>query len=97
MCDNNGSFGDDDARAGILKFAINADVLSFTVALTANLCCDRHPAIRNEHAGQLFLFHPSGRRLERKKPIRNIKIFVLSFIILVLVTTVECYEHELNC
>lgn len=66
MFGDDGGFGDNDARAGVLKLGIDADVFSFAVALAVDLGLDGDTAIRNEHAGHLLLLRPTNWRLQSK-------------------------------
>lgn len=66
MFGDNGRFGHDDARAGVLKFGINTDVFSLAVAFTVDLGLNGDTAVRNEHAGHFLLLCPTNWRLQNK-------------------------------
>lgn len=77
FCDN-GCFGDNDAWAGVLKFGIDADVFSLAVAFTVNPGLNGDTAVRNEHAGHLFLLRPTNWRLQSKATKIDMNSTVLS-------------------
>lgn len=52
-----------DARAGVLKFGINADLFALAEATPVNLGVQRNLAVGDEHAGDLLLLHASSRGL----------------------------------
>lgn len=67
VCAYDGSFGYNNARAGVLKSGIHAYKLSLTEALAVDLGLDGHTAVRNEHAGQILLLCTSSWRLRKEE------------------------------
>lgn len=51
-----GSFGNDDPRAGVLELSVDANVFSFAVTFSAYASGHRDAAVGNKHAGDFLLF-----------------------------------------
>lgn len=62
---DDGSLGHHDARAGVLKLGVDADVFALAEAAAVDLGVERHLAVGDEHAGDLLLLHSSCWRLRR--------------------------------
>ncbi len=79
---NDGSFRNDDPRAGVLELSINAYVFSFTITLPAYASGHGNTAVGNKHAGDSLLFCSCnwGLRGSRKGWIRLLSHISITFI-----------------
>lgn len=56
MLGHDGSFRNDDPRAGVLELSIDANVLSLAVTLPVNPGGQGNAAVGNKHASDFLLF-----------------------------------------